>query len=289
MGDELDATSTGDEFNFDASLSDDTQQPQETQSSGGNPAWNSVLEVIPKEFHSQVTPHLQEWDRGVSTRFQKIREEATKPYADYQQFVDNKISPQELESAYQIWQQINTNPRAIYDSMTAMLQQMGLLETAQQNAELEEEEAPPVDPRIEALENQQRQLIETLQRAQQEQAQRQQIDAFAAQFDAQIKDEFAQIESKTGPIPEKIRIELLNRASMMTDQLNRPVSLIEAFNDLQSLRQTLLSSRPGQKAPQVVPSGGGYPATPPNVEALKTYEGRAAAVGEIVKRFAQDS
>jgi hypothetical protein len=55
-----------------------------------NPKWNGLLSKIPQEFHHQIIPDLQEWDKGVQERFNEIRGE----YAELEKFkplVDNNV------------------------------------------------------------------------------------------------------------------------------------------------------------------------------------------------------
>lgn len=63
---------------------------QQQNPPGINPKWNTLLSKIPPEFHNQIIPDLQEWDRGVQQRFTEIKSE----YAEYEKFkplVENNI------------------------------------------------------------------------------------------------------------------------------------------------------------------------------------------------------
>ena len=40
-----------------------------------HPAWKSILDAVPAEYHDALKPTLQEWDTGVSKRFQKLHDE----------------------------------------------------------------------------------------------------------------------------------------------------------------------------------------------------------------------
>lgn len=55
-----------------------------------NPKWNGLLSKIPAEYHNQIIPDLQEWDKGVQERFNEIRSE----YSELEKFkplVDNNV------------------------------------------------------------------------------------------------------------------------------------------------------------------------------------------------------
>lgn len=271
------------EFNFDAQVIDSpaSEPSSAAPQSKQNPAWSAALEKIPAEFRPQLTPIFQEWDTSVANRFKKVREEAVTPYQGFQRFVDDKVSPEQVQAAYELFQELNNNPLGVYERMGPMLRELGLLE-AQEAEEDAEEEAPEYsDPRVDELARQQQEFIQGLQQAQMERAQQEVI----ARMDAKIQDEFSAIESKTGKMPEWLRLEIIDRASMMTDRENRDVSLLEAFGEVQQLRTHMTTGRPGQKAPRIVPSGGGYPAPAANPEVLKTQEGRALAMKEIIDRY----
>lgn len=269
--------------NEDAAPATTEEAPAPVESPSGNPAWNEILDILPPEFKSQVTPHLQKWDQGVQARFASIRQEAVTPYVPFKQFVDNGVSPEELISAKNLFDQINADPVAFHGRYTAMLKQQGLLqEQAEQIADeaiAQSQEQVVEDPRIAQLAQQQQQLMQMLAQRQQDEVIQQQ----AIKVEQAINSEFAQIEAKTGPLPPQLRVELINRASLLTDQYGRPVSLIEALQDLQQLRSTLMAARPGQSAPRVVP-GGGAPPAPVAQAKYSNEDERMAAVKAIIER-----
>lgn len=290
------ATETTPDFNFEVDLGGGTSPEISAETNaapvatpGENPAWKEMLDILPAEFRGQVTPHLQKWDTGVNERFAKIREEATAPYKEYQQFVDQQVNPAELASALQVWNQLNSDPLSVYNRMTPMLQQMGLLQAVQEAVAAEEEAQeqaavpPEIQQKLEQLEQQQKLFTESVQQAQQ----MQELQQYRQQVDAQINSEFKQIEEMAGgPMPDWLRVEVINRAQLMMDRDNKPtVSMLDAFNEVQQLRRQMLENRPGQQAPRVVPSGGGIPAPQPNPDAVKTFDGRAQAVKEIIDRY----
>jgi len=70
-----------------------------------NPAWESLLKLIPQELHSQVTPVLEEWDKGVNSRFAK--------YAPYKQIVDAEVDPSFLVDALRFANDFESDPAAL--------------------------------------------------------------------------------------------------------------------------------------------------------------------------------
>lgn len=277
------------EFNLDVTFDEPTSataEPvvQEATETGVNPAWDTLKEKLPKEFHSQVDPILAEWDKGVQQKFQQNAEELRK-YEAWKEFVDSGADPQQLRVAAQMAQNLNTDPLTFYNNLASMLRERGLIQEAAQVQAKADEELENLeqvtDPRIDVLAKQQEMLIQGLTAERQQQMQ---ADA-DARLQQQVQSEMAELEAKTGPLPEWAKNEVYNRGALMTQQLGRPVSLKEAFIAFQQVRQQMLNTpRPGENAPRVVPGGGGFPARKPNTEALKTYDGRTAAIAEIIQR-----
>lgn len=281
------------EFNLDATL-DDVVEPVVAEpvvsetSTGVNPAWESLKEKIPKEFHSQIDPILSDWDKGVQQKFQTNAEELRR-FEAYKEFVEGNIDPNQLRVAHQMAQNLNSDPVTFYNNLAQMLRENGLIQEAAQ-AEQKADELEGLeqvsDPRIDALQQQQQQIIAGLQQRQQAELQAQ----AEARIQTQIQSDMDFIESKTGPLPEWAKTEVINRASLMTQQQGRPVGLVEAYKDFQMARQRILNTpRPGETAPRVVPGGGGFPQQQPNKDALKSYDGRTAAIADIIRRQQEGS
>lgn len=252
-----------------------------------NPAWSTLKEKLPKEFHSQIDPILRDWDAGVKKQF-----EANKTrYGAFDPLIEQGYTPEAITQAMGIVERINTEPLEFFEQMRDLLVQNGMMEQAQQVQDhiddLEEEQgenAPSQDPRVDEILQAQQNLVESVQR---ERAERAQQEA-AARADQQIKSELQTIESRVGPLPDWAKVELFNRAAFLSEQQNRDVSLVEAYRDLQALRQQMINQpRPGAQAPRVVPSGGGFPAPAVDKNALKTADGRMAAGMEIARRMAE--
>lgn len=282
------------EFNLDVSFDEPGATVEPTaggevtpaDTPGVNPAWDTLKEKLPKEFHSQIDPILSEWDKGVQQKFQQHAEELRR-YDAWKEFVDNNVDPGQLRVASQMAQNLNNDPVTFYNNLASMLRERGLIQEAQQaqqaadNAETLEGLEQVTDPRVDALAQQQQRLIEGL--AAERQAQ-QQAEA-DARLNQQIQGEMAALEAKTGELPQWVKDEVFSRGAIMTQQLGRPVPLQEAFIAFQQVRQQMLNTpRPGENAPRVVPGGGGFPANRPDPNALKTYDGRTAAIADIIKR-----
>lgn len=88
-------------------LGQDTSVETSQNDGGINPSWNSVLEKIPQDLHSQVLPQLREWDQN----FQKVQQE----YSPYQEFAKNNVTPDQIRQAMTVSQALETNPQGVYD------------------------------------------------------------------------------------------------------------------------------------------------------------------------------
>lgn len=80
---------------------------------GGNPAWNEMLEAIPNELHSKVTPYLEKWDRGVQERFQKVQSD----YEPWKEFISADVQPDTARFALNLLNSLNENPQMVYNAI----------------------------------------------------------------------------------------------------------------------------------------------------------------------------
>src|SRR5678815_523547 len=79
------------------------------ESTGGNPAWQDILNVLPDSLHSTVKPALEKWDQGVQQRFQTVHSQ----YEPFKPFLDSGVDPQNINYALAILDKIENDPRSI--------------------------------------------------------------------------------------------------------------------------------------------------------------------------------
>lgn len=85
---------------------------QGSNSDGGiNPAWNDVLGIIPSELHSQVTPHLRNWDQNFQNKVQTVQSE----FEPFKEFKEAGISPDQIRMGMGLMQALEQNPKQVYD------------------------------------------------------------------------------------------------------------------------------------------------------------------------------
>lgn len=260
-----------------------------SEETNDNPAWAPFLEAIPAGLHNIVKPHLRDWDKGVQGTIQKVHE----TYKPFKPFLDRQVPVERLDQGVRVLDLIDRDPVAFYRHMETQLRNAGLLEEAKAAAEKAEEaeeaeEETSVDPRIAALEAQQKQFMDALEAARlQQQQQQAEQEAIAA-----VDRELAEVEQKFGPLDEVMKQELLTRAAYMLNQAEasgaRPPTLMDAWNSLNSF-VSHVKQAPRPAAPRVVPPGGGLPMPPgKSVGQLSSAERKALGV-QLVQKLADNS
>lgn len=134
---------------------------------GGHPAWNEILSSVPQSLHDVIRPKLEAWDKGVESKLQQVHSQ----YDPYKDFIGT--DPGELRAAQQLFNVLNTNPRALYEQLA---QHYGFGGEQGQNADDELDlsgDEDYVDPRIDQLAQQQQLIMQQMQAAQEAQLQQQ--------------------------------------------------------------------------------------------------------------------
>ncbi len=100
-----------------------TYQPEpQQQESTGNPAWNNLMQVVPSQLHSQVTPILKEWDQNYQQSIQKVHSEY-EPYKAYEPFVQQGVDPSDIEFSLGLLNAISTNPQEVLTALSEWVAQ----------------------------------------------------------------------------------------------------------------------------------------------------------------------
>lgn len=73
-----------------------------------NPNWKTLLDTVPAEYHPLMKPVLEAWDTGVSQKINELHE----TYKPFKPFVDNKVSPQIIDQALDVYGQLSNDPAA---------------------------------------------------------------------------------------------------------------------------------------------------------------------------------
>lgn len=210
---------------------------------GLNPAWSDVLGVIPESLHSAVTEHFQKWDQQAQQRIESVNQQLSQ-FESFKPFVENGISPQDLEQGLQLMYELNQNPQAVYE---ALAQTYGFNAQANPTTENEEEnENEFQDPRYDELTAQQQQLKQAVDLVAQTLLHQEQAK-IDAQAEAEIDAELEQLKKKHPGISEEFALSLMVNGFDVNQVGER----------WQSMTQNILQQNPRSFAPNVLGSSGG--------------------------------
>jgi len=252
------------------STTDSGESQAGQENSGGNPAWQPFLDALPSSLHSQVTPILSEWDKGVQQRFESIHEE----YAPYKQYKEQGIDPDTISQALNLVNALNENPEQVWKSMgeyynltpaeQAAVDDAAKTEDSSDQSWMDDEDY--VDPRIAKLEEGVKQMAELLMQEQQAKAQ--------AAEDERLASELSSLKEKYGEYDENYVLGLmLNGASAE-----------EAIKGYKEITDRILAQNNRPPAPKVLGGGGGGVAsTSVNPAKLSEAERKQLAMQMLAK------
>lgn len=255
-----------------------TQQETDNSAdeSGFNPAWNTVLNEIPSEFHNKVAPHLSEWDKNYQNGLEKARNEVQSQYEPFKQFLDNEIDPEELQRSYAIYQAINENPAGVVE---ALQQALG---NDSDQGEDDGERYDPNDlsnnPEYQKLQNEFNQFREAFETQEQQKAyeaeQAEMVDSITNELEG-LSPKFKEAFGFDMDPEEVLRIAIQNAEENDTE-----VDLFGAaqhFGDMISQYRQEQPSAP-QNGFKVMNTSGGVPSTQQDVSKLSDEESKALMV-----------
>lgn len=235
--------------------------------SGGNPAWNDVLSIIPEDLHSQVTPHFQQWDQGVQQRFQQVHSQ----YDQYKDFVDNEVNPEHLRMGLGLLQAIEQNPRDVYEALAQQFN-LGQQEQGEAGKDVPEgyENLPPeVIDRIRQLESGYETVAQQMMNQRQQEAERSE--------DVILERTMADLKNRYGNFDEQyVLAHMLNGT--------KPDEAVAAY---QSLVEQVIAENNRPKPPRILGSGSLVPGEQ-RVDVTKMNPGQTRdLVTEMLKAAAQ--
>lgn len=225
------------------------ESQQQTDQSGGHPAWDDVIKYVNPDGLDFVRQKLKEWDSGVNRRFEEVqsRYKPFEPFLEYQ--------PQTLEQAITLFNVFNGDPRRLYDQMA---QHFGFnrgqgpddnLDVGEFADDEEEQNVPDITqhPMFQQLATQQQMIQQHL--AAQMQAQEE------AETDAWLDGEMSRL-SEANPGIEIDWDYVLNKAVAIADRTgNSDTALEHAVTDYVGL----VTKMRAPSAPRILPTSGGMP------------------------------
>lgn len=246
--------------------------------SGPNPAWNEVLSVIPAEYHGQITPHFQKWDQSAQSKIEEMNTKF-KEYESYNPLLEHGINIDQVTQALLLNQEINTNPRAVYDALNQAYNFANGVVTP-----VADLNAPNVgDPTQQQIANDPRydilsQQLDTVSQIiiQQEQAKA------AAAADSALDQE---LTAAFGKFPD-LKVDDNSEAFILT-QMSRGMNTDQAVQSFVDFRNSL---SPQPFAPSVMgSSGGGVPSNQIDPTKLSRQETRSLVADYITRMNANNT
>lgn len=241
------------------------------ESTGGNPAWQDILNVLPDSLHSTVKPALEKWDQGVQQRFQTVHSQ----YEPFKPFLESGVDPQNIEYALAILDKIENDPRSIYDALAehnGWAEQQGQSESETFDAENYDPENLPDDPRLLRAE----QLAEAVA----EYTMNQHQEQLAAQEDAALDQHITSLKEQHGiaeddQVADRFVLGLMLAGATAED----------AFTEYVNMQTNVATRpRPNDSAPTVLGNNGGVPSTAINRQQLQDPKARRALVAQMLEQ-----
>lgn len=253
-----------------------------SQPTGINPAWEPLREAIGDEFFQGVAlPILSDMDKSAHTRITNLNAQL-KGYEGYKPFVEQGLSPDEINRMVKLNDWLSTDPQGFYN-------EMGTHFNFASQAEEEEpegldafgagqENAAEIPPHIQAQLDQFREFQEQQVAAQEQQAQQ---EAYQAEFDSEMSrletemTEFLRTNPTftVGDRAELTRIQLELTRELSEQGINRTATVAEAAAKLTE-RAAYYAGRGGQQAPNTFPttSGGSVQQKPVDTSKMSKQE-----------------
>lgn len=243
--------------------------PQEDNSNqGGNPAWSSVLNEIPEEFHNKITPHLSEWDKNYHSGLEKARNEVQSQYEPFNAFLENGIDPEELQRSYQIYQAIENNPEGV---IAALQEAAGLSGQGDDDDDTYDANDISNDPRYQELESKFDQFREAFETKEQEKQ--------FMEEQAQMVDEITnELEGLSGQFEQAFGFEMdpeevLRIAIQDAEENDTEINLMGAAQHFAETINRYRTPQP-QNGFKAMPASGGIPSTQQDVKNLSDEESK---------------
>lgn len=272
-------------------IGSDSQSPvsqDQQQSSNGHPAWQEVLQQLPEGYHGLVKPHLEKWEQNVSQQMRERAEEIRQlreQYSAFEPFVQRGVTPQQLQAAQVLAQQLAQNPQEFwhrlgehYGFMSQQAQDDGLEFDDGDESEGTEDIPPHIAQQLQQMQMQQEQLQQYVEQQYQQEVQR--------QAESEIDNELGQLVQQYNLTPLEQQ-EVLQRALVMAQQ-NPDVTLLDAYKQWDAVKRQLFAQQNQNPAPNVLGTSGAHAVQPQKKFSEMTPEEQfadtVAALREATKR-----
>ncbi len=241
---------------------------------GDNPAWDPIRSSVDETTYQLIKPHLSKFDQDAQKRISSLNEK----YGWAGKLVDSGMSPEEVEQAANLAQQLANDPVSVFTNLKGYVEQYYPDQFAQLDWVLRQQAAEQQDPNAQPSfdENEDPRLAEAQQRL--EELEQRQAQWFAEQeqqrlYDeasAQIDAEYQQISAQRPDLTKDDWREIMGYAASQTQATGQPITVAKAVEWFDSIANRIrTTARPGDSAPDLLPLGGGNPARPQKVDYAK--------------------
>lgn len=255
---------------------DEEPEDDSQEEFSGHPAWKTILDAVPAEYHDKVLPTLQEWDAGVSRRFQKIHDE----YEPYKALED--YDPDNLKQAADLYAALVNDPAATWETIGKVFglspEDLSQSVSSEDDEDFDYSELPPaVKAKLAKIDEHER-ALEMMQR---EQYERQQSQT-EAEEDAALDEYISELHEQYGGFDEEYVISLIASGYDGEEAVERFYEVIETASKASA------PEAPRQSAPRVMSGSGGVP-TPEIPDTSKmSNQDTQSLVAEILKLAANE-
>lgn len=247
---------------------------EESQEVKLNPAWNELLEVVPSQLHSQVLPHLKNWDRNYQQGIDKVHSQ----YEPYKNYLENKVSPEQIDYAMNVVRAVEERPEEMVKALQAY---MGISKSEAEEVVAASEGTGEVDTEIpEELFTHPKfqQMEQTLQSVAQYLVQQQQTLA-NEQEDQKLTKELADLKTAHGEFDEEY---------VLTKALADPNKPLETHvKEYQSRISEALAAKQRTPGPKVLGNGGSAPDNQITKESLNDPKVRKSMIAQMLSQTQQ--
>jgi hypothetical protein len=260
--------------------------------SGGHPAWQEILSVVPEMLHDKIRPALEKWDTGVQNKLSEVHSQ----YDAFKPFVEGKVPATDLQAGLELVQLLNSDPKRLYDHMrdfykfneagaaSGQGQQQSTEEFDLGSAYGNEEVDLSENPAIRQIREQNEQLMAQFT-AQQEAQQAKEADIWITSRQAEISANLA-TKGITNPDWDYI----LNRAlveSQSTGDYDK--ALNNAASAFESLVNSYRTPVANASAPPVMSPNGAIPASGPSTPAQLSTDDRKKYLAQMLSAALKDN
>lgn len=200
--------------------------------------WNDALSIVPEEYHEGLTSVFNNWNSSRESELSKIRSD----YSQYQPFLDNQISFEELQQGYGLI-------KAVYEDPEKVVQAIREAFGVETDPSTETTDDPNDDPTIPAEYRNQLEYQDRMIKTMADLMLKQREEALAAEESKELDKKLAELKQTHGNFDEFV---VLSIAANMNGDIDKALevyrgSVGNSGGGNSSLAPRLLS--PGGSAP----------------------------------------